>query len=378
MQNQLENNKIQNQNNEQEIDLLELAARLWTKRKFILKITSAFILLGLFVAIFSPKEYSASCTFVPQTNSKGASSSASALAAMAGISLGEMGATEVLSPKVYPKLMANVNLQKELMYTKLNFNGFKEPVSFIDYYTNPKYRKFSLIGAIKKYTIGLPFMLLNAIRGEAKEEVLGTGDKNKISVLSKEELYCIKALKAKVAMSLNDKEGYITISANMPEPLAAAQLATKLQELIQKYVTEFKLAKAQAQLDYINSRYAEAKADYDAKQEEFARFQDANKVFSSAVAQVKGERIRNDFLLANTLFSELAKQKMQAELKVKEDTPILTVVDPVVVPREKSKPKRAMILVVFTFLGGVMACGVVFGLDFLKGKLDIKYLKNWK
>ena len=274
--------------------------------------------------------------------------------------------------------MANVNLQKELMYTKLNFNGFKEPVSFIDYYTNPKYRKFSLIGAIKKYTIGLPFMLLNAIRGEAKEEVLGTGDKNKISVLSKEELYCIKALKAKVAMSLNDKEGYITISANMPEPLAAAQLATKLQELIQKYVTEFKLAKAQAQLDYINSRYAEAKADYDAKQEEFARFQDANKVFSSAVAQVKGERIRNDFLLANTLFSELAKQKMQAELKVKEDTPILTVVDPVVVPREKSKPKRAMILVVFTFLGGVMACGVVFGLDFLKGKLDIKYLKNWK
>ena len=90
MQNQLENNKIQNQNNEQEIDLLELAARLWTKRKFILKITSAFILLGLFVAIFSPKEYSASCTFVPQTNSKGASSSASALAAMAGISLGEM------------------------------------------------------------------------------------------------------------------------------------------------------------------------------------------------------------------------------------------------------------------------------------------------
>ncbi|MEG1485550.1 MAG: Wzz/FepE/Etk N-terminal domain-containing protein, partial [Bacteroidales bacterium] len=76
------------QNNEKEIDLIEIAKRLWTKRKFIIKVTGAFMILGLLVAILSPVEYSASCVVVPQTGSKNASGGLSGLAAMAGINLG--------------------------------------------------------------------------------------------------------------------------------------------------------------------------------------------------------------------------------------------------------------------------------------------------
>lgn len=38
---------------------------------------------------------------------------------------------------------------------------------------------------------------------------------------------------------------------------------------------------------------------------------------------------------------------------------MLTVINPVTVPRQKSKPRRAMILFAFTFLGAVAGMGTV-------------------
>ena len=60
----------------------------------------------------------------------------------------------------------------------------------------------------------------------------------------------------------------------------------------------------------------------------------------------------------------------QAKIAVNETTPILTIVEPVVVPIERSKPKRGLICVLFTFLGGFAGVGMVlaniFGNDKLK------------
>ena len=118
--------------------------------------------------------------------------------------------------------------------------------------------------------------------------------------------------------------------------------------------------------------------EYSEKQEEYARFRDANRMFTTAMAATKEEQIKNDYDLAYSLYSELSRQLVQAEIKVKENTPIFTVVEPVIVPRERSKPKRLMTLVAFGFLGGVLSCGTVLGLDFLKKRADIKCLKNWE
>lgn len=375
----MENNNLQQNNNEQEIDLIEVVKRLWSKRKFIFKVTGVFMALGLLVALFSAKEFTAGCLVVPQTGSKSAGGSLSGLAAMAGISLGNIGEGETLSPKVYSKVLNNIDLQKELMRTPINFEGYEQPITLLDYYTKEEYQKFSLIGALKKYTIGLPFVILGAIRGEQVEKPMpASGSAKQLSAFTKDEQECIKKLKSNYSLTINDKEGHVSISANMPEPLAAAQVAQQLQNLLQKYVTEFKIQKAQANYNFVKQRYDEAKVVYETKQEEYAKFQDANRALSSALSRTKEEQIKGEYNIANSLFGELSKQLVQAEIKVKEDTPILTVVEPVVVPREKSKPKRPMILVMFTFLGGVLGCGLVFGFDFLKQNAEPKFLNNWE
>ena len=285
---------------------------------------------------------------------------------MAGINLGAASGGEMLSPLMYNKLINNIDLRKELMQTPINWEEYEQPVTILDYYTSPEYAKTSVIGAIKKYTVGLPFVILNAIRGEQeKKEVAIPTSGPQLSAYTQDELRCIKAFANKFSIMTDKKNGDVTISVRMPEALAAAQVAEAVKNLLQKYVIELKLQKAEINYDYIKQRYDEAKVVFEQKQEEYAKFQDANKVLSTALSKAKEDQMRSEFSVAKDLFNQLTTQLVQAEMKIKEDIPILTVVEPVQVPLERSKPQRVKILFVWCIIGGVLGCGLILGSDWL-------------
>jgi len=359
------NNSIENQPpvdkhnaGEDEIDLVEIVQKLWRNRKFIIKVTAVFAVLGFIVAISTPNVYTASCTMVPQTGQKSTGGSLGGLAAMAGINLGSLSSGEVLSPTVYPKIMTNINFQKELIYSKFHFQGVEQPISFYDYYTDKKYQKFSLIGTIKKYTIGLPGVIIGAIKGKPAE--VDQSDSSSIQSLTSREKGVVNISSANLSLSVNNKDGYISISSNMSEPLLAAELVQRGQELLQKYITEFKIEKVTSNLKFVEKCYEESKRNFESKQAELARFRDANKSFTSAVAKTQEEKLTSEYTLLLGIYTELAKQKEQAKIAVTETTPILTVIVPVIVPIEKSKPSRATTLFIYTLLGVIIGIGGVF------------------
>ena len=92
---------------------IEVVKKLWAKRKFILKVTVVCACLGVLVALFSAKVFTASCTIVPQTGEKTTGGSLSGLAAIAGINIGSLGAGDVLSPKIYPKRPYDLSTLRE-------------------------------------------------------------------------------------------------------------------------------------------------------------------------------------------------------------------------------------------------------------------------
>ena len=357
--------QMQNQYNnipeEQEIDLVELIQRMWVNRWFIVKVTAVFMVLGVLVALFSAKVYTASCDVVPQTSKSGPSSSMSSLAALAGINLNAAQSAESLSPNVYENIMGSTTFRKELMQTMIDFEEVGHPVSFFDYYTSEEYNKPSVFSYIKKYTIGLPFTILNAIRGEQPEpDYSGVGgDSNAIETISKDEYDAMTILGESIALSLDEKKGYVTITANMPEAVAAAQLAQATLTLLQKYITEFKIEKVQSNLDFVQERFDEAKRNFEDVQARRAKLRDANMNTSRYSARTELERLDAEYTLAQGVYTSLAQQVEQAKISVKETAPILTVIKPVTVPYKKSKTQRAMILFAFTFLGAVAGMGGV-------------------
>lgn len=354
--------KYNNQSSAQELDLIELIQRIWINKGLVIKVASVFVFLGLLVAIFSSKVYTASCEVVPQTSKKSASSSMSSLAALAGIELNQSQDVKALSPYVYENIIKSTAFRKELIKIPIDFKEADHPISFYEFYTSEEYNKPGVGDYILRYTIGLPGVIIGAIRGEIPVPDYGgvkSGGKSSIQTLSREEYNCLKILDGCIDIMLDDKDGYVTISANMPEPVAAAQLAQATLELLQKYITEFKIEKVQSNLDFVQERYNEAKSNFEDIQARRAKFRDANLNTTRYSARTEIEKLDAEYSLALNLYKELSTQLEQTKISVKETIPVLTVINPVTVPFKKSSPKRVMILFVYTFLGVVAGAGCV-------------------
>ncbi len=351
---------------EKEIDLMELFRRVWSERKFILKITGWAMLLGLVVALFGEVKFRAGSIMAPQTGTEMQGGNLQGLAAMAGINLSTSDPSGGLPPELYPMVASSVPFQKELMYTAVTVGKHDTPVPLIDYFTRREYRKFSLFPFLKQYTIGLPGVIMDAIRGHANDDAPAASPDRDVDILTRREYKCRKLLSDRLGVTVNDRDGYISISATMPEPLMAAQVAARMQELLQQYVTHFKVQKVQANLDFIEERYAEVKADFEDKQQALALYQDTHRDISSALARTRESRLENEYTLAFSLYSELASQREQARIKVKEDTPVFTVLEPVIVPLERAAPKRGRIMVISLLLGLLAGAAVVLVRDYFK------------
>ena len=74
---------------EQEIDLLELAGKVWAGRRLVLKWCGIAVVVALVVAFSIPKEYTATVMLAPEVeNGSRSMGSLSALAGMAGLNNG--------------------------------------------------------------------------------------------------------------------------------------------------------------------------------------------------------------------------------------------------------------------------------------------------
>jgi len=346
-----------------EVDFIHLATLLWEGRRTVIKTVVIFALAGLLIALLSPEQYTATTTMVPQeTENQPNLGGLSGLAAMAGVNLNSMTGNAAINPVIYPRIVASLPFQLRLMETRLSFSDLPQPVTLYDYFT--EIQGPSVGGTVKKYTIGLPGVLLKALRGE--QQVLPADSAGDPIRLTEEQRRLQKKLKKLIEIEYDEDEKYLSLTCRMPEALPAAQLATRTQALLQEYVTDFRVQKALANLDFIEKRYFEVRTQYNKAQETLARFRDQNKNVSTAMAQTELERLSNDYDLAYTIYSELAKQLEQAKIRVKEDTPVFTVIEPPSVPFERSKPQRVLILAIWTFLGGVTGIGIIYGRAYIE------------
>jgi uncharacterized protein involved in exopolysaccharide biosynthesis len=359
-----ENKPIIADNNSDEIDITEILKKLWLKRSFIIKLTVAFLLLGLFVALFSPVQYTSTCTVVPQSGNRSGGGGLGGVAAIMGVNLGTAMMTEgTLSPVMYPEIIKSVPFTREIMKTEViveKSNG--QPITLYDYYTDKQYRDFNLLGAIKKYTIGLPGVLIGAIRGDKEPEIVESsliGDSNTVFKLTEEEKRVYDAIQGAVQINPNSKDGYVTIGYVFPEAKVAAQVTDKIYRTLEEYVSQFKSEKLNDNLEFVENSFATAREDFLKAQDRLSSFQDANRGLTTASARSMEARLRNEYDIAYSIYRELATQREQAKIAVKENQTILTLVNPPVVPHENSAPRRSIIIIGFLFLGVVVAVGWV-------------------
>ena len=219
-----------------------------------------------------------------------------------------------------------------------------------------------LLGAIKKYTIGLPGVIIGAIRGGNQSAIVETSpvvDSTNVFNLSSTERRVYNAIQSAVQINPNSRSGTVVIGYTFPEAKVAAEVTDKIYNTLEEYVSQFKSEKLNDNLEFIEKSYETAREDFLNAQDRLSSFQDANRGLTTASARSMEARLRNEYDIAYTIYRELATQREQAKIAVKENQTILTLVNPPVVPLVKSAPRRSIIIVGFLLLGVVISVGWV-------------------
>lgn len=314
---------------EQEINLLEIVDKLWRRRKFILIFMFVFTVVGICVALLLPRLYTAKCTLGLEVEDKTMRVKVEGLSALQNMNIGDVKETRVITPGMYPNILYSIPFQRELMYYKLFQGAGKDSLSFYEYYTGK--------------------------RVHTNEIAINSGVQN----LSEAEAACVAYLRKNIRLDVVHKDGCLKLSVDMPDAFMAAQLAERIQQMLQEYITSFKVAKAQAALDFIDKRYVDVKHELENKQKELIGFREKKKGCSSMLMETEEKILTNDYELFFNLYSDIVRQREQAKILVKENMPVLTLIEPVVMPFSPAKPRRGLIILVSMFLGGFIGSGWV-------------------
>lgn len=361
----LHDSRINKPADDKEIDFIDLLRELWKERKFLLKVSGCALIIGLVIAFSLPKEYTTVVKLAPETEDVSKKiGGLGGLAAMAGINLNTSSSTDAISPDLYPDVIQSVPFLLELFPVEVSYKKDDSRISLYKYMTlhqrNPWWT----------YVTGLPFKTLGAI----KKLFSGKKEENSDHIdpfhLTSEQEEVIRVLKDRISISVDKKTFVITLSVQMQNAQASAELAQTVQEKLQNYIASYRTRKVKNDLEFTRKIFNDAREAYYKAQQDYASFEDANRNIISSSYRTELERLKNEMTLTFNVYNTLAQKLEQDKLRVQECTPIYTVIEPATVPLKATSPKKGLILigVFFLFLGG--AIGWIFIRDFFKNKRD--------
>jgi len=327
----------------------------------IAKITGAFLVLGLLIALFSPKEYSTEATLMPeaQSNQSKAGSLLQQYGGMLGISAGDVGGSEgTIPPQLYPNVVQSLPFQLELIDAPVTFSRYDTTVT--PYLFFSEVHSPSVLGYVKKYTLGLPGKLIGVFKGKAKDTGRSLADLRRDSVLSlnKEQIEIVKGMRGRLTVSVDQETGVITLKSELPDPQAAAEMGHKAISLLKKYMRDYRTEKAKQDLQFVQQQVDEARNRFEAAQQQLAEFRDSNINLATAKAQTQEQELQSRYDIAFNVYNSLRQRLEQARMEVQEQTPVFTVLQPISVPLNDNT-SGLLLLVVSGVLGGIVALGWV-------------------
>ena len=96
-------------------------------------------------------------------------------------------------------------------------------------------------------------------------------------------------------------------------------------------------------------------------------FSDKNRNIKSDLFLNQYSRIESEYLIYKNIYNELALNKEKTAIEVKKNTPIFTIIKPVVIPNEKSDPRRSLIVLIYFLMGLIISSGYILSKSTLIG-----------
>lgn len=357
----MENSENRQPQEEQEIDLLELAKKLWVRRKMFYKALGGALVVGLVIAFSIPKEYSVTVTLAPESTRRTSSSLASVAAMMGLGNLASSSESDALNILFFPDILASNPFALELYNMPVKPVESDTVMALNEYMGRAKRPWWSSVMGLPGKMIGGIISLFSVKENEQINDTLNPFK------LTKVENGRVGAIKNAMVADVDKKTGFTSITVTMQDAVVAATVADSVVVKLQSYVTDYRTKKAAVDCDYWEKLYKEKQKEYYEAQQRYANYADENKSLFTQRSKIEGERLQNEMNLAFEMYNQMATQLQMAQGKLQEAKPVFAVVQPATVPLKPSAPSKMLILVGCLFLAFVGTAGwILFGEDIWK------------
>lgn len=291
------------------------------------------VIAGVLYSFTLVKRYEAKVTLLPEygTSKRGSFS-------LLGAGLNGDGA-EKLQPDLYPNIMQSSPFGEYLL---------KQPV--VDQDNKPYKTLLDFMKAQQKPGLlsGL-FSSSSSSKTPVKENKL---KQDGILSYSRQEQSDIYGAISLLSADVDQKSGVIEISAETVDPFVSAIVVEIAQKYLIDYVEDYRSSKASQREGLLADRVKEAKTRLRAAEYSLQSYRDQNRNIFANTAKLEEQRLQAEYVLSESLYSDLVRRYEQAKISVKEERPVFKVLEPVKVPLGKSSPKRLRIGLIWGFLGG--------------------------
>ncbi|MER0440612.1 Wzz/FepE/Etk N-terminal domain-containing protein [Emticicia sp. W12TSBA100-4] len=322
------------------IDFSAFFKIIWKEKVWVVLITLLFTIGGIVYALFVREEFVSTGKILPEYQSKaGGLSQFAGLASLAGVDLSSAagGGSDAIRPDLYPDVLKSTPFFLELLKIKVRTKDNKE-MTFSQFYDI--------------------FVLDNKI--EEKDTKIKFPTSNQYIAVSYQTEKNLKDLRERISAVIDKKSGLITVTVKLPDPLVATIITDYSMNFLANYLTNYRTEKAKRDLDFLAERLDAAKGKYYNNQAKKAQYSDQNQLsmMKLQTADLQRERIESEYKISSTFYNTLLQKYEEAKLKLQQETPVIKVLEPPVVPNKRSEPKRAVIVILTTFLGGIF--GIIF------------------
>ena len=355
---------------EDNFDLLEFGIFLWSKKTWIL--FSALICIAFAVLYLSVRvdQYETSSDFM--ANKESAESSSKGLGSLASLAgLGNSTSTG-FGPNSYPLIVNSLPFQLELLNEEIHFKELDTTMSLGVYFNY--YAPLSFSDLLLKYTVKLPKTLKKLILNKDDSKIgvdsVNYQVVNGIYALTPQDRIALRSLKESYTLEVGVND-VVNITTFMPDVQASALLNSRMTELLKKYVVKYNVNKAEEDLKRIQKSYDEAHSNYLKAQINLANYVDGNQRVTSSAGNIQRQSLQNQYNVAFSIYSGLNTQLEQAKMALIQDTPIFTIINPIVFPN-KPNGSSAVLILIFSSVAGMLICvSTMFLIQFSKVVINV-------
>lgn len=341
---------------------MELISKLWKNRKMIIKWCIVGAVIGLVVGFSIPKTYTASVTLAPEVQQK-TGSGVSSIASMMGVNLNN--SLDAINADMFPDVVHSTPFIVELFDLPVTFERRDSVITttLLDYML--EYQK----SPWWSYVISAPFKALGwciDLVTPDKEKAVTEGPLNPIN-LPKKERKVVKFFVENIMVNVDKKTLKTKMSLEMQDPKVVYTVMDAVITHLKEYMTEYRSSKSRQDVENLSVICELRKADYYKAQQAYANYIDSNKSVIRQSAQAERERLQQEMNLAYQVYSQVAQQMEGARIQAEQAKPVFAVVQPPVIPIERTSPSKFKMIVIWTFLAGCCAAAwVLLGEDYWK------------